>query len=293
MIRVAAFDLDGTLLRSDATVSPRTIEALAATHRCGVRCVAVTARPPRFVRWLATETNLRELAICANGAILDDPLTGRSEVLAALPIGEALTATEVLREHLPAVGFAVETGEFAVAGPGYGHRGTLREALHRVDSDEAMFALAETCVKLLAWSPAQVTDQALAACRSLLPRFAVTHSGGTGMFEIQARGVSKAATLARLCATWGVPSHEVLAFGDMPNDLPMLRWAGHPVAVANAHPRVLDCVETVAPSNDDDGVATVLEHLFYRLNMGPELPKHAHRGSVAASATANSVVPDA
>ena len=63
-------------------------------------------------------------------------------------------------------------------------------------------------------------------------------------------------------AEHGISAHEVLAFGDMPNDIPLLRWAGHGVAVANAHPDVLAAVADHAPANDDDGVAQVLEKLF-------------------------------
>ncbi|MGN6687609.1 MAG: HAD family hydrolase [Actinomycetales bacterium] len=51
----------------------------------------------------------------------------------------------------------------------------------------------------------------------------------------------------------------MIAFGDMPNDLPMLAWAGHPWAMANAHPDVLAAVDHVTVTNDEDGVAVVLE----------------------------------
>jgi hydroxymethylpyrimidine pyrophosphatase-like HAD family hydrolase len=74
--------------------------------------------------------------------------------------------------------------------------------------------------------------------------------------------VSKATALARLCEERGVERHEVIAFGDMPNDLAMLRWAGHSVAVANAHPEVRAAADEVTASNDEDGVALVLERLF-------------------------------
>jgi hydroxymethylpyrimidine pyrophosphatase-like HAD family hydrolase len=53
-----------------------------------------------------------------------------------------------------------------------------------------------------------------------------------------------------------------VAFGDMPNDLPMLRWAGTSYAVANAHPDVIAVADHVAPANYDDGVATVLAGIF-------------------------------
>ena len=68
--------------------------------------------------------------------------------------------------------------------------------------------------------------------------------------------------LAALAAEHGVEAADVVAFGDMPNDLPMLAWAGHAVAVANAHPEVLAAADEVTGSNDDDGVASVLERWF-------------------------------
>ena len=79
-----------------------------------------------------------------------------------------------------------------------------------------------------------------------------------GMLEIHAAGVSKMATLSALCAGWGVAAEEVAAFGDMPNDLAVLRWAGRAIAVANAHPAVKAIADEVTASNDDDGVAIVL-----------------------------------
>ena len=73
--------------------------------------------------------------------------------------------------------------------------------------------------------------------------------------------MSKAAALAELCAELGIEATEVVAFGDYPNDLPMLEWAGYAVAVANAHPDVLAAADEVTASNADDGVAVVLERL--------------------------------
>jgi len=79
--------------------------------------------------------------------------------------------------------------------------------------------------------------------------------------ELSAVGVNKAAALAELCHELGFDAAEVIAFGDFPNDLPMLAWAGRSVAVANAHPDVIDEADEVTASNDEDGVAMVLETL--------------------------------
>lgn len=60
----------------------------------------------------------------------------------------------------------------------------------------------------------------------------------------------------------GFTPAETIAFGDMPNDLPLLGWAGYGVAMGNAHPDLMAIADEVAPSHEEDGVAVVLERLF-------------------------------
>ena len=123
--------------------------------------------------------------------------------------------------------------------------------------------LSDDVVKLLARHEELSSDEMLAAARSAVPEGAeLTHSSSDGLLEISAVGVSKASGLATVCAELSVDAADVVAFGDMPNDLPMLAWAGRGVAVANAHPEVLAAVDHVTASNDDDGVAQVLESLL-------------------------------
>jgi hydroxymethylpyrimidine pyrophosphatase-like HAD family hydrolase len=90
----------------------------------------------------------------------------------------------------------------------------------------------------------------------------VSFSKGMGLLEVGPPGVTKATALAAWCAARGITADQVVAFGDMPNDLPMLRWAGHSYAVANAHPEVIDAADAVTGSNEEDGVAMVVERLF-------------------------------
>ncbi len=89
----------------------------------------------------------------------------------------------------------------------------------------------------------------------------ITHAGAPYL-EISARGVHKGWALEALCARLGIPAEHVVAFGDMPNDLPMLQWAGCGVAMANAHPDVLAAADVVTRSNEEDGVAMVVERLL-------------------------------
>ena len=107
-------------------------------------------------------------------------------------------------------------------------------------------------------------DEMLApARRALAGLVELSHSNSAdGLLEISAAGIDKGSALARLCDSAGIDRDEVIAFGDMPNDLSLLAWAGTAVAVANAHPDVLAVAAEVTASNDDDGVAAVLERLL-------------------------------
>ena len=77
MIRLVATDLDGTLVRSDGTISDRTVAAVQAAERAGLAVVFVTGRPPRWMTEVARRTGHTGIAICANGALVYDLHTGR------------------------------------------------------------------------------------------------------------------------------------------------------------------------------------------------------------------------
>jgi hydroxymethylpyrimidine pyrophosphatase-like HAD family hydrolase len=130
---------------------------------------------------------------------------------------------------------------------------------------DAVDALVEQpAAKLMLRHDNLTADALLARARQVASHLAeFSHSNAAdGLLEISAAGVSKASALARLCGQRGIDSRDVIAFGDMPNDLPMLAWAGSAVAVANAHPEVIAAADEVTASNEESGVARVLERLF-------------------------------
>ena len=259
--RVVACDLDGTLLRSDGTVDERTRRALADLERVGVLLVLCTARPARWLRPLAQATGQRGVAICANGGVLWDL---RSEsVLEAWPIEPAVARDVVARlgSGLPGGAWAVERTNGFAHEPGYTPRWPVPDDTV-IDAVQAL--IGEPAVKLMLRHEGLSADALLRRARELVGHLAeLSHSNSAGgLLEIGAAGVSKASALARVCGRQGIGSEDVIAFGDMPNDLPMLRWAGHAVAVANAHPDVLAAADEITAENDDAGVARVLERLF-------------------------------
>jgi Cof subfamily protein (haloacid dehalogenase superfamily) len=260
--RLVASDIDGTLIRGDGTLAPRTVSAIDRLHARGVPVVVVTGRPVRWLQQLYAQMDEPVPAVCANGAVVYDPDT--DEVLLANPLGVdlLLDVTKKLREAIPGVAFAVEVED----GRGFGYEQAWPL---RWESDQkrvlmtAEGLIAAPAVKLLARSATMEPAAFYDLVRDTLgPIAEITHSSSSALAEISAAGVTKAAGLAWFCEKEGYTADDVIAFGDMPNDVPLLSWAGHSVAMGNAHPAVREVADEVALTNDEDGVAVCLEKVF-------------------------------
>jgi Cof subfamily protein (haloacid dehalogenase superfamily) len=269
---MVASDLDGTLLRSDGTVSARSRAALSAAVDAGLLIGFVTGRPPRWLDDIAEATGHAGVAVGANGAVLYDLATER--IVSTHPLSPQALAmlTSELRAAYPAVQFAVEYGESFGAEPGYVHDWEINPRTDRrgqpiappVVTDLASL-ITRPVLKLLAKDRAADADDFMASVDALLAgRASVTHSSTFGLLEIAAPGVTKATGLAELASSHGISPHEIAAIGDMPNDVPMLQWAGASYAVANAHPAARAAADHMLGSNDDDAVAVLIESLLGR-----------------------------
>ncbi|MFE1762840.1 HAD hydrolase family protein [Streptomyces angustmyceticus] len=300
--RLIATDLDGTLLHDDKTVSDRTIAALAAAERAGIEVFFVTGRPARWMGVVSDHVHGHGLAICANGAaVVDLHRGGRIVEVSPLERGVALAVVDALRGAAPGTSFAVErTGGIhyepqyppllldpaAVVAPAEkllaedfvttlcphtaGRHDDAREpdgpprGPHSPTGPEGPAFPDQPVIKLLAHHPEMDPDAFLTLARRAAGDLAsFTRSSPTALLEISGPGVSKAGTLARCCAERGISPEEVVAFGDMPNDIEMLTWAGTSYAMANAHPDVLAATTGRTASNNDDGVAAVIERILH------------------------------
>lgn len=258
---LVATDLDGTVIRRDGTVSDRTRAALSMVEEAGSVVVFVTGRPPRWMHEVAEQTDHRGLAVCANGALLYD-LHNESVLASHLISADALhDVCDAIRRELPDVDFSVERDTEFVHEPQYVMPWDSGMPWVRAAPIEELCG--KPAAKLLVHHATMEPDDLLALVRAAADGLAeFTHSSRIGIIEVSALGVSKASGLAQVCEERGIAAADVVAFGDMPNDLPMLAWAGVAYAVANAHPDVLATVDNIAPAVDDDGVAQVLETLF-------------------------------
>ena len=265
-IRLVACDLDGTLLRPDETVSDRTRAALASARDAGITVVLVSGRPPRSIGPIAERLGVGGIAICANGAVVWDLDAGT--MVDSSPLAAALAARLVhaLREAIPGALFAVELEDGFGREAGWSE-GVVPVAPGALEAD-ALELISGPVSKLLVRHPTMAFAEVAERARRAVGDDAVVTWAGLRLVEISAAGVTKAFALERLCRRLGVAATEVVAIGDMPNDLPMLDWAGTGVAVANADQAVLAAADEVIASNLDDGVARLLERIIASRNGG-------------------------
>jgi Cof subfamily protein (haloacid dehalogenase superfamily) len=269
-VRLIATDLDGTLLRSDGTVSARSRAAIEAAAHAGIVIVFVTGRPPRWLTEVADATGHTGIAVAANGAALYDLATETTLSAHTMSPTQLTVLTGELRAAFPPVQFAVEYGDGFGAEPEYVHDWQINPRLNSqgrpmtppLTADLATI-IGKPAVKLLAKDRGADADEFVASADVLLAgRATVTHSSTFGLLEIAAPGVTKASGLAEVAARAGITPDEVVAIGDMPNDVPMLEWAGRAYAVANAHPTAAAAADETVGSNDDDAVAILIESLL-------------------------------
>ncbi len=270
-IRMLASDLDGTLLRSDNTVSAVTRQALVAAEEAGLIIAFVTGRPPRWLHEVAVATGHTGVAVGANGAVTYDLHT--ETVLAEHQLTPQLLdqVTTLLRRAIPQARFAMEYGLDFAYEPEYRHDWEITPVADRHGRTMPAASVAELAnlldkpaVKLLVkgrgLSPDEFMDQVEELVGELVT---VTRSGHSALVEISASGITKASGLAALAESLGVDRHQVAAVGDMPNDVPMLAWAGSSFAVANAHPSARAAAgQVLAETNDEDAVAKLIRRLL-------------------------------
>jgi Cof subfamily protein (haloacid dehalogenase superfamily) len=272
--RLIATDLDGTFLSSDGTVSDQNAAAVKAAQRAGITVVFATGRPVRWLEVIRDLPGAHPTVIASNGAVLYD--TAADDFLDRIYLDPTvlLDAVRRIRAAVPGAAFGFESGtSFAheahyAMSPPVGPLLARQKPEQRSDvgadltGDAEELARGTDFVKMLVQHRGIRPDELLESIRELLgDALTATHSAGrdVGLVEVSAAGVSKASMLRRYCARLGVDARDVAAFGDMPNDVAMLSWAGMPYVVANAHPLLRRGQFPIVPANDESGVGRTIQ----------------------------------
>jgi Cof subfamily protein (haloacid dehalogenase superfamily) len=256
--KLIAIDLDGTVLDSNGRISPRTKAAIAAVRAAGAHVVIVTFRAYRSSKPYAVELGLHVPLICVNGALVKDASDDR--VLEAFPV-----PVEAAREAVTYAGDrGIETCLYvdewyvgnaeviAKYGDGYDYQWKK--------CDDLLDALDQPTLMVRFFG-----DHRFDEARRNLAHLGLEEVDDwlrdTFELTLMQRGVSKRFALERFCADLGVARERVMAIGDGALDAGMIAWAGRGVAMANGAPETRAAADEITLSNDEDGVAAVLERL--------------------------------
>ncbi|MFD5780056.1 HAD family hydrolase [Streptomyces sp. NPDC126933] len=260
--KLVATDLDGTLLGEDHTVSARTREALAAATAAGAAHIIVTGRAVPWTRHILDDLGYDGLAVCGQGAQVYH--AGEHKLLTSVTLDRQLAALAIskIEAEIGPLALAVSRDGLdgdVLVGPGYRVQEGPLPALVVDDPAELWSAPLN---KVYIQHP-ELDDDALAlAARATAGSLVAVVMAGAGVVEILPLGLSKATGLSLAARRLGVKAADTIAFGDMPNDIPMFGWARHGVAMANAHEDLKAVADEVTASNEDDGIAMVLEKLL-------------------------------
>ena len=260
--KLVATDLDGTLLRPDDTVSERTREALAAATAAGAAHIVVTGRSVAWTRHVLDDLGYEGIAVCGQGAQVYH--AGEQRLLTSLTMDRrlAVLAIEKIEAetgplHLAAARDGLH-GEVLI-GPGYQVQDGPLASIPSTDRDSLW---AEPISKVYLQHPTLDDDELAAAALRIAGDLVGVVMAGPGVVELLPLGLSKATGLSLAARRLGTKGAETIAFGDMPNDIPMFGWAGHGVAMANAHRELKAVADELTTSNAEDGIAVVLERLL-------------------------------
>ncbi|KIR64338.1 MULTISPECIES: HAD family hydrolase [Micromonospora] len=266
--KLIATDLDGTLVRSDETVSAYTHEVLDRVRAAGIPVVGATGRGPRLTELTRNDIRAADFLVLAGGGWVVD----QSDPAGPELLREERLSREVLARLL--ADLEAEVGPLTVMVEASGEAGApLWGDYHPSWPYPDLFeprtrdeCLGTDVIKAFARTADHHVDALLETARRIIgPEVAALTQAGLGFVEISPPGVDKASGLHVVAQRLGVDPADVLVFGDMPNDLPMFEWAGWSrVAVSNAHPTVRAAADEVTLRNDDDGVAVYLDRLLSR-----------------------------
>ena len=261
--KLLAVDIDGTMLRSDGSLSPRVLDAMGRAVDAGIHLVPATGRPMAVATDVVEASGLDDFWIFANGAITRH--LGRNELIRAFWM-ERSVVVELLgriRERLPGARFAVEFAATMAYEAGFEKVVPNEPPVPPTDDLVTVVVQSDDPVqKLLVYDDSigigTLWDEVHVAADGL----SVPSYSGLAFIELAPERVTKATALDLLAGDLGLTADDVVAVGDNHNDVAMLEWAGTGYAMGNAESAIRASADAVLPSNDDDGLAVLIERML-------------------------------
>lgn len=264
-IKLVAIDLDDTLLHDDSTVSERTIHVLDEIRKKGIEIVIATGRMYQTAKPIGEAIGIGDSPIIIySGGVVQRVESGEILYQNAIPLDLAAKVLALAKKHHWYVQY-YSNDVITIA-----ERTDVTTFYEDItgatifDKGDAFYTPTSAPDKILAVdSPEKLPAimQILAdECGDALE---VVQSKDT-FLEIIAKGVSKGAALQSMAEKRGISMEETMAIGNAQNDMAMIQMAGIGVAVANAEDCVKAVADVITESNNDDGVANILEAYFLK-----------------------------
>lgn len=257
-IKALVFDLDGTLLNSQKRVSQRNQEMLMRCYQSGFTLFIATARPPRSVSKMVPNELLNcASAVYYNGAYVKD-IDGKT-VSYAIPSADSSELIDFMCSNNGTDAISIESEDILYA---LSDKTFTKNAKHMV--------LPPTIVSQTNFKRLPANKILLFHCSSNVKSYVMRYTNQLSIVEtdskeliqIMAKNVSKSRAVSALCRRMNISMDNVMSFGDDWNDLDLFQSCGYSVAMGNAEPALKKFATMTTASNDEDGVAQILEQLL-------------------------------
>jgi len=271
--KLVAIDLDGTLLRADKQITRRNAKAIRRAAELGVKVVLCSARPPRTVREIYTALGLDTLEINYNGALVHDPVRGKH--LSHLPLAGdiALRIVQMARAMDESIDISLEVLDKMYTDRPQSKIQTETSKRFKPDKVGPIKSLVEQPVtKLMLLAPEQVLRPVKAAIHEHFRNDVGLMESDTTLLQYVHPRVDKGRALRFVADYYKIPKEKVLAIGDAPNDVSMLKWAGLGCCVNNGWAEAIAAADELLPPNDQDAVAHAIETFVLHGVKPPEAP---------------------
>ena len=242
---------------------PRTRAAIRAAREAGIQVVVVTGRMFRSVRPYLEEAGLDDPAVCYQGAVVADAISGEFLLHVPIPLELAREAIGAVHEEGFGLNCYVDDELYVAEVTPEARRYADFQNLELHAVGPLLDWLDRPPTKLVVIGDPEVLDGLEARLKDRFRGRLYISKSLPYFLELAHPDVTKASGLAFLAERMGFTASETVAFGDGENDVELLEWAGYGVAVANAHERVLAVADFVCPSVDDEGVAQTIEAFLH------------------------------
>lgn len=267
--KMIATDIDGTMLRSDGTLSPRVRTALHTAVEAGIHVVPATGRPEMVATDVIEGLGLAGYWVFANGAMTRNLTTDTTVRGYWMDPVVAQGLVVEMRAAFPGARFAVELEHGMAYEPGFEDLVPNEPPVPPID--DILDGMLERdgssarVQKVLVFDTSRTVDELVESVSSTIGDHGVASYSGLQFVEVAASLVTKALALNELCVDLGIEAADVAAFGDNHNDVAMLRWAGQGYAMDNATDDAKQAAGLIIPSSDDDGLAVTIEDMLARM----------------------------